>query len=190
MLFTRKGDDGTSGLFGVCDRFLKDDAIFWALGTVDELNSLIGVCYAKAMTYSPQEKKSMHMASRVSPFSITETIRTVQNNLFIVQAELAGSDKTLTAEHVSKLEAAALELEKLVPKPTTFIIAGATELSAFFDFARTVARRAERCVITVQQSRPVSAETLKYLNRLSSLLYILARYTTEQSGVKEQSPMY
>ncbi len=152
--------------------------MFETLGSVDELNSLLGVCIAKANEqYGPDSL-------------IAGVIRTAQNNLFIVQAELAGADKAITAEHVSAMEQVIDDSEKRIEALHSFIISGATELSAFLDYARAVSRHAERAVIRSRHLRAVSDETLKYLNRLSSLLYALARVSAADAGVKEVGPRY
>ncbi len=189
MLYTRKGDDGTSGLFGSKERLPKDCPLFEALGTVDELNSLLGVCFAKA-----NEKNYTNIA---------ELLRSVQQDLFIVQAELAGADKKLDQPHVEKLEAAIAELEQKFDNPQSFVIAGGSELSALLDYARAVSRRAEREAIamrstndasdtagTVTIQKPLSAETRQYLNRLSSFLYALARFANTLASSAEQKPTY
>jgi len=177
MLYTRKGDDGTSGLFGTCDRMSKDDPLFEALGTVDEFNSLLGVCFAK------------ETETRVEP-SFSAALRDVQENLFIVQAELAGADKTLTQDTVDTLEKTIADFETYIENPHSFVIAGSSELSALLDYARAISRRAERRVIAARASRATSAATRKYLNRLSSLLYVLARVAAARKGTTEQKPSY
>ena len=178
MLFTRKGDDGTSGLFGTPERLPKDSDLFEALGTVDELNSLLGICFAKT------EKED------TGKVSIAPIVRQIQEHLFVVQAELAGADKALSKGSVAWLESVSGEIEALIGKPTTFLIAGGTELSSLFDFARTVARRAERRVISAHHQKAVSSETSTYLNRLSSVLYALARYAAWNAGTQEKAPSY
>ncbi|MBI5457871.1 cob(I)yrinic acid a,c-diamide adenosyltransferase [Candidatus Kaiserbacteria bacterium] len=178
MLFTRKGDDGTSRLFGRSGRIPKNSPLFEALGTLDELNSLLGVCYAKARAVGE------------IGFSITSAIRGVQQDLFIVQAELAGAPKTLTQSHVDTLEHSIGEIETLIQNPHAFVISGATELSALLDVARSVSRRTERRVLMAQDIRKVSDGTRKYLNRLSSILYALARLAAQQGSVEEENPSY
>ncbi|HEX8994139.1 MAG TPA: cob(I)yrinic acid a,c-diamide adenosyltransferase, partial [Candidatus Paceibacterota bacterium] len=155
MLYTGKGDNGTSGLFGACERFSKDDPVFEALGMIDELNSLLGVCFAKAGG------------------DVADALRRVQEDLFVVQAQLAGADKKIEIVRVERLEKEIAEIETALTPPTSFVIAGATELSALLDYARAVARRAERSVVRAHSSA-ATPELLKYLNRLSSLLYALA----------------
>jgi cob(I)alamin adenosyltransferase len=112
--------------------------------------------------------------------------------LFVVQAELAGSDKSITAEKVSAAERVVDGIEKLLPPITTFFLSGGSVLSAKLDFARTLARRAERRVVAVkeEQKAQVSPETLVYLNRLSSLLYALARIASHIAGTEEIKPDY
>ncbi len=176
MLYTRKGDSGTSGLFGTKDRFPKNSPIYEALGTIDELNSLLGVCRAKAATQTLS--------------SLEKEIKKVQESLFIIQAELAGAEKTISQEHVDALEAATGILENLIENPHAFVIPGSTELSGFLDYARAVSRRAERTVVGANVLRPVSPATSAYLNRLSSLLYAMARYAATYTGLPEPSPSY
>jgi cob(I)alamin adenosyltransferase len=177
MLYTRKGDQGTSGLFGTRDRFPKDSAVYEALGTVDELNSLLGLCRAKA-------------AKKRDEIDLRLETRRVQECLFIVQAELAGAPKTILPQHVSALEYAIDHIESTIENPHSFVIPGETELSALFDYARTIARRAERAVIRAGPERAVSPESRAYLNRLSSFLYAAARHAAMRAGAKELSPSY
>ncbi|MDO8590183.1 MAG: cob(I)yrinic acid a,c-diamide adenosyltransferase [bacterium] len=177
MLYTRKGDSGTSGLFGTKERFSKDSPIYEALGTLDELNSLLGVCHA----YTLREKEGGVMA---------DVIRNVQERLFVVQAELAGADKCITQTQVDELEKTVDRYEAQIENPHAFIIPGATGLSALLDYARAVSRRAERVVIGAHAPHEASAPTRAYLNRLSSLLYALARHVAGKAGAQEPAPTY
>jgi cob(I)alamin adenosyltransferase len=177
MLYTRKGDNGTSGLFGTKERFPKNDPVYEALGTLDELNSLLGICRVYANGVGGE-------------IDLPTEIRLAQESLFIIQAELAGSDKHVGAERIESLESVIDGIEDTTGNPHAFVIPGATSLSAFLDYARTVARRAERSIIEVSVRKRLSDESLAYLNRLSSLLYALARYTTMKEGAEEASPTY
>jgi cob(I)alamin adenosyltransferase len=177
MLYTRKGDTGTSGLFGTKDRQSKASPIFEALGMTDELNSLLG--FARSFG----TLNNFPAASLAAPL-----LRSVQESLFIVQAELAGAQKNLTQEHVDKLEAQIAELEAQIENPHSFIVPGATAFSGLLDVARAVSRRVERTII--RSEAPLSPTTKAYLNRLSSFLYALARVAAKDSGEKEQSPSY
>ena len=195
MLYTRKGDDGTSGVFGQKTRCNKDSPIFHALGTVDELNSLLGVCYAKARQSSKKEtkeknKKESQKEEHNEDISIPVILRSVQEDLFVVQAELAGAPKHLSNEHVARIEHVIANVEVHIENPKAFVISGSDELSAYLDLTRSVARRAEREVLKSRERQAVSKDTRIYLNRLSSLLYVLARYAAAKANVKEQNPKY
>lgn len=182
MLYTRAGDKGTTKTFGCDQRISKSSAIAEALGTLDEVNSFLGVCKVKAGVTEFKVKAS----------SFDEIVHHVQQNLFIIQAELAGSPKSITKEKVIEVEGLVDEIEKALPPIKTFFISGGTELASLFDFSRTLARRAERRVVAVSEEGKVKIgnETLAYLNRLSSLLYALARFSNFLGGVKEEAPIY
>ncbi|MFH1455317.1 MAG: cob(I)yrinic acid a,c-diamide adenosyltransferase [bacterium] len=174
MLYTKKGDDGKTNIFGCDQRFSKSSSIAEALGCLDEINSYLGVCKAKITN---AKKKDL--------------IQRIQNNLFIIQAQVAGADKKIKNEEVKYLEKIINNIEKKLKPIKTFLISGANEISANFDFARTLARRAERRVVAVSEEgiAKIDSKTLMFLNRLSSLLYALARYEAVRSGT-EESPKY
>ena len=178
MLYTRKGDDGVSGLYDTKERFPKNSRVYDALGTLDECNSLLGFC---RVTASKQKDGVIDVAGEIMK---------AQECLFIIQAELAGAPNMIAQTQVETLERTIGIIEGLTKNPHTFVIPGATELSALFDYTRAVCRRAERAVIEASATHKVSQTTKSYLNRLSSLLYALARYAAAQAGVKEPSPSY
>lgn len=182
MLYTRKGDNGTSGLFGTKDRLPKDSPIYDALGTLDELNSLLGLCRSSATTFGK-------LPAGISAEVLPELLK-VQECLFVIQAELAGAKKSIAQEQVDGLEKTIDCIERMIPAPHAFVIPGTTLISAWCDYARTVARRAERVVISAQPIRTLSVSTMAYLNRLSSLLYSLARYSSALEKSAELSPSY
>jgi len=181
MLYTRKGDNGTTALFGCDQRISKSSAISEALGTVDEINSLLGVVKMEGGTLQATKEMTYH-----------NLIDDVQQDLFVVQAELAGADKKMDEVRVKKIEAWIGEIENELPPITSFFVSGGTRLGAICDFARTVARRAERRVVAALEiSDPANKPPLfQYLNRLSSLLYALARLSSHRAGVKEERPHY
>lgn len=188
MLYTGKGDGGTTKLFDCPQgtRINKSDFIFEVLGTLDELNSSIG--YAKVLSIKSKDKLTIE-DTEVSYGKILETL---QQNLFCIQAEVGGSDIHATKEHVSYLELIIACVEKTLPPITTFIVPGGGECGAYLDVCRTIARRAERHVIVLRdkKERVVSDESIKYLNRLSSVLYALARFANYQEGYSEDKPNY
>ena len=182
MLYTRKGDKGDTGVFGCDQRMSKSSVVAEALGTLDEINSFLGLCKIRA-------KETGLTADGAS---VENILNDVQQNLFIVQAELAGADKTIAAEKISQIEKIIDAIEKELPPIKTFFVSGGTELATTLDFARTLARRAERRAVAVSEEgkAKVSPDSLAYLNRLSSLLYCLARYANHAQGVTEQTPSY
>ena len=119
-------------------------------------------------------------------------INEVQQNLFIIQAEVAGADKTIKAGKIKELENYIGAAERAMPPIKTFFISGGTESGALLDVARTFTRRAEREVIRAVETGEIAIDkhTLTYLNRLSSLCYALARFANFKAGVKEQPPKY
>jgi len=179
MFYTGKGDDGTSGTFAAGTRCNKASPVFHALGTVDELNALLGVCYNKAGEETDHKD-----------ISIQAILRQVQENLFIVQAELAGAKKQLADDQVTSLEQSMADIEVHIENPHAFVISGECELGAYLDLARSVSRRTEREVLAYHAEQPVTKSTRVYLNRLSSLLYVLARYAATEAHVKEHNPSY
>jgi cob(I)alamin adenosyltransferase len=188
MLYTRKGDNGTTKLF-ICPggiRLSKSETVFTALGTLDELSCSIG--YAKVL--SERSKDSIGIFGCKTPY--TALLEHFQNILFTVQAEVGGADKHLTEEDVEFVERIVYEVETLLPPVTSFIVPGGGETGAYLDVCRTVARRAERTVILAGEKNAecASENTLKFLNRLSSVLYALARFANYQEGFTEHPPTY
>lgn len=175
MLYTGKGDNGTTSAFGCNQRFSKSSAIAEALGTLDEVNSFLGV---------------VKMNARAG--EVANILADVQQNLFTIQAEVAGAEKHIREEKVRELENIINAIEAELPPIKTFFVSGGTELASLLDFARTLSRRAERRVVGVADEgvTKVGKDTLAYLNRLSSLLYALARQTNHKSGITEESPKY
>lgn len=188
MLYTGKGDDGTTKTFGCCDqRISKSSAVAEALGALDEVNSFLGV--VKVNTRSAEVAVPR---GHDAVFSLARVIDEVQQNLFIVQAEVAGADKHIEDTKVKGMEAMINAIETELPPITSFFVSGGTELAAILDFSRTLARRAERRVVGVADEGTVAIgkDTLAYLNRLSSLLYALARQVNHKSGITEEPPTY
>ncbi len=187
MLYTGKGDGGTTKTFG-CDqqRISKSSELPEALGTLDELNSFLGL--AKVKAFSGDIKMKIGARTRTMSGVLDE----IQQTLFIVQAEVAGAPKKVGKAKVTQVELIVNTLEKLMPPITTFTVAGGTELSAILDVARTLSRRAERRLVAVDESgqRKISATTKAYANRLSSLLFALARYANTEAGIPRETPKY
>jgi cob(I)alamin adenosyltransferase len=183
MLFTKKGDNGTTKTFGCDQRMSKSSNIAEALGALDETNSYLGLCKVKS------QKENFNFTDSLS---FEKIIHDIQKNLFIVQAEVAGAKNSITKEKVEEIENFVNSIEKELPEIKTFFISGGTKLAVLFDIARTVSRRAERRVIAVVDEGKIEIGefTKAYLNRLSSLLYACARLANHRAGITEDSPDY
>ncbi len=185
MLYTGKGDSGTTKFFDTKsgERISKSSFIAEALGFLDELNSFVGLCKAHARNTDLFE---------INHVSLPQALEDIQENLFIIQAEVGGAPHAISEEKVTKTEDMIDWIEKEIPPIKSFSIPGGTELSALLDVARTISRRTERGVIRLAESgeREIGQHTKRYLNRLSSILFALARYVNVKSGVKEKNPSY
>lgn len=167
-IYTKTGDAGETHL-GDMSRVSKTDPRLVAYADVDETNAVIGVALALG---SPTDE-------------LTELLRSVQNDLFDVGADLCTPivpdpqypPLRITPAYTERLEAACDQHNEALPKLASFILPGGTALAAFLHQARTVARRAERSVwaLLAVDAERTNAETAKYLNRLSDLLFILSR---------------
>jgi cob(I)alamin adenosyltransferase len=167
-IYTKTGDEGETGLFGGT-RVPKDDARVAAYGDVDELNAAIGL----AASLEPQ---GFNMAF----------LETIQRDLFTIGADLASPDPA-KVPHIGQAQVGALEhmidghQAKLEPLQN-FILPGGTPKAAAIHLARTVCRRAERAVVGLARRETISPAIVQYLNRLSDLLFVLARAANAQAG--------
>jgi cob(I)alamin adenosyltransferase len=158
-IYTRTGDDGTTGL-GDGTRVPKDHARVEAYGTVDELNSAIGVL----------------LAVPGLPAAVSACLTDIQHELFDMGGELCiPGHRAIAAEQVTQLERLLDGFNDTLPPLKEFILPGGGPAAAACHLARTIARRAERRVCTLARAEPVSADVTQYLNRLSDLLFVLAR---------------
>ena len=181
IYFTGKGDDGTSGLFGIPNRFPKDDVVFDLLGTLDELNSWLGLCKASCNNFGSQNSQR-----------IKTTLEQTQKHIFIIQAEIAGSEKKLLEIHLREIEKSIINNSEHLTPSQHFYIPGGCVLSSFLDVTRTIARRCERIFLKAQKKHSIQNYVLltAYLNRLSSLLYVLVRFVNQEKNIPEKSPHY
>jgi cob(I)alamin adenosyltransferase len=164
-IVTRTGDAGTTGL-GDGSRIAKDAPRIAAIGTVDELNSSVGV-----------------LLSETLPDAVAECLIEIQHDLFDLGGELSIPGHTaVTDAHVLRLEAAVERFNDVLEPLKDFILPGGARTAALAHVARTVCRRAERTVITLAASETVGEPARKYLNRLSDLLFVLARTLNRAAG--------
>ena len=155
-LYTKKGDGGRASTITRMN-IPKNSPIFELLGTLDEFTSALGV------------------AKRKAPASLAPLLEEIQGHVIALNGELAGGQKFATGEKVRQLEAAIDSLMENVPPFSGFILPGGSEGGAALDLARAVARRAERCAVAASQTGGVNRDVLAWMNRLSDLLYALAR---------------
>ncbi|TLY49718.1 MAG: cob(I)yrinic acid a,c-diamide adenosyltransferase [Gammaproteobacteria bacterium] len=169
-IYTRTGDDGTTGL-GDGTRVAKDSARVGAYGTVDELNSTLGVVLAQTML------------EQNVPAAVRETLTQVQHDLFDLGGELCIPGMAMIHDaDIARLEATLDAFNADLPALKDFILPGGGMAAAACHVSRTVCRRAERDVIALSRIEDVRAEAIRYLNRLSDLLFVLARVLARASG--------
>lgn len=177
-IYTKTGDGGETSFFG-CGRVEKNDPRIEALGTLDELNSVIGVtlCFV-------QEEKLRELLSKI------------QNDLFTLGADVAGGEigredlPRITPEHVQEIEVMIDELEGKLGMPKKFILPGGTQTSAFLHLCRAVIRRTERSLVSAKLLLRYHEHILSYINRLGDFFYVLARQANKELEIKEQQPIY
>ncbi|WP_321335979.1 cob(I)yrinic acid a,c-diamide adenosyltransferase [uncultured Cohaesibacter sp.] len=173
-IYTRTGDKGTT-MLGTGERRAKHDLRVEAYGTVDETNSIVGL--ARLETADCPELDQM--------------LSQIQNDLFDLGADLCTPDSgekldyeplRIIASQVERLEKQIDLLNKDLEPLKSFILPGGTRASAYLHYARTVSRRAERLVtaLAAEESEPVSAEAIQYLNRLSDFFFVAARWTNDK----------
>lgn len=175
QFFTGTGDEGETCL-GDGKRTSKNSLRVEVNGNLDELNSLIGIIIA-------QIKKE----------DIKNILLQVQSDLFVIGAEIATSEKekinykipTLTAKHTKRIEKFTKEIGKQLDPLDKFILPGGSLNAAFLQTVRAVCRRTERSIVVLAKKEKINEEILKYCNRLSSLLFVLARFENKISGIKE-----
>lgn len=171
-IYTRTGDDGETGLWGGL-RVPKDAPRVQAYGTVDECNAAIGVARAAGVDAE-----------------LDALLARVQNDLFVVGADLATPGEAANIPRISEdavqaLEQAIDEMEAQLEPLRQFILPGGAPSAAYLHLARTICRRAERWVVTLSRSEPVNPQITVYLNRLSDLLFVAARRANASAGVPD-----
>ena len=172
-IYTRGGDDGSTGLFGG-GRVLKNDSRIECYGTVDELNAVLG------------------LAETASDDALRAKLRVIQNELFVVGSHLATpSEKRLAAlpkledASIARLEQEIDAAEAVLTPLQNFILPGGSETAARLHVARAVCRRAERLLVGLPQGEVSEALILKYLNRLSDWLFVYARFANQRAGISD-----
>lgn len=168
VIATRTGDDGTTGL-GDGSRLPKDAPRVAALGDVDELNSVVGLLLTEAL-----------------PPEMAADLLAIQHDLFDMGAELCiPGHVALKEEQIARLDARLAHYNAALPPLREFILPGGSRPAALAHMARTVCRRAERAVVGLARVDSVNAPVRQYLNRLSDLMFVLARCINQHAGQKD-----
>jgi len=171
-IYTKTGDDGTTGLRSG-KRVSKSNIRIKAYGAVDEVNSILGIILTKKLDED-----------------IRQILTKIQNDLFVAGADLSNpdlneSDQRITLEMVDFLESKIDGFEKELQPLSNFILPSGAEIASLVHFARTITRRAETQLITLAQTEEINDTCKKYLNRLSDLLFVLARIINKRSGITD-----
>lgn len=172
-IYTKKGDGGTTTFFDKklqkSERVSKSDTRVWAIGTLDELNCYLGVCVSLA------ESKE-----------IKKQLKEIQINIFTINSILAGAKLKFSSTQTKFLEREIDKITKDLPLLTNFVIPSGSHLSVHLQYARALARRAERRVVALNEISPVSKNILMYVNRLSDFLFTLSRKANYDIGASEE----
>lgn len=172
-IYTKTGDKGQTSLFGGI-RVLKSDPRVGAYGTVDELNSIIGAALA-------------HMR-RGRTLAVRNELQRIQNDLLDIGSVLAKPSESQVSGleiRVKEFEDMIDELTGVMPALNQFILPGGSQSGSLLHVARTTARRAERKVVALMQNQPVDGTIVVYINRLSDLLFTMARFVNHDEKIKE-----
>lgn len=174
-IYTKKGDKGTTKVFdkktGELTSIRKDSCHIKTIGTIDELNSYLGV-----LRFEIEIEKNK---------KLSEKILKIQSNLFIINSILAGSKLNFTDKETRDLEKDIDEWEGKLPVQTNFIYYGGSKVSSQLFYARALARRAERELTEFSKEQEIPEQIQKYINRLSDYLFIMARLDNFNEKVKE-----
>ena len=172
-IYTKKGDRGETALYdplaASTRRIPKDSLRIGAIGSVDELNSFLGI-----------------VLSGSTDKELNKLLKELHNNLFNVGAILAGAKLPFGLAKTKRLEKVIDKLEGALPVLRTFILPGGSECASRLFFARALARRAERAIVSLNKEEEVRSEILIYLNRLSDFLFMLARGENAKEKIKEE----
>jgi cob(I)alamin adenosyltransferase len=177
-IYTKTGDSGTTGLIGG-KRVSKDSPYTEATGSLDELNALLGVV------------RALHL-----PEDVEKSLQQVQDDLFLIGAELATpkgtrpQSRALGDEEIQRLESEIDTIESVLEPLKQFILPGGSITGAWLHLVRSVARRAERRCVGLSQIEPLNPKILQYLNRLSDLCFVLARHINRLQSVPESHPSF
>lgn len=179
-LYTKSGDDGTTGLFSGA-RVSKDHPRIESYGTIDEFNATLGMCSATCKADNALHRRLLDIFGRL------------QSRMFDIGADLATPEganneskiQRIGEEHVQEVEKWIDEIDSANTPLTAFVMPGGTELASRLHLARTICRRAERQMIHLSHTEPVGSSLIMYVNRVSDFLFAAARLANKNSGVED-----
>lgn len=179
-LYTKSGDDGTTGLFSGA-RVSKDHPRIESYGTIDEFNATLGMCSATCKADNALHRRLLDIFARL------------QSRMFDIGADLATPEganneskiQRIGEEHVQEVEKWIDEIDSANTPLTAFVMPGGTELASRLHLARTICRRAERQMIHLSHTEPVGSSLIMYVNRVSDFLFAAARLVNKNSGVED-----
>ncbi len=171
-IYTKTGDDGTTGVQGN-SRLNKCHPRIIAYGTIDEANASIGIVLTNKLDSD-----------------IVEILTRIQNDLFVVGSDLSNpdlilSENRITSSMVTRLEKIIDDYERELPKLTNFILPGGDISASQLHFTRTIVRRAETCLVLLNEQEKINENCIKFINRLSDLLFVLGRVINKRKGKKD-----
>ncbi len=173
-IYTKKGDKGMTSLYtekpNLKCRVPKDVLKINVLGSIDELNSLLGL----AISFSNFPEVSVNL-------------KEIQRNLFRIGSIIAGAKIKFSSSEVKKMENRIDSIEAGLTRISNFILPGGSIFSSYLHFSRSIARRAEREVVSLYRKEKFNPQILVYMNRLSDYLFVLARYVNHKIGIKEET---
>jgi len=171
-IYTKRGDKGETSLLNRLSsqkkRIPKASSRISAIGAVDEVNSFLGI-----------------IASNADP-ELRKILREIQKELFLIGSILAGAKLRFYSTKIKRLEKQIDEMDKILPPLKNFVFPGGTEIGAQLHFSRSLARRTERAVVRLSKKERVKPQIIRYLNRLSDFLFMLARKVNSDAKIKEE----
>lgn len=178
-IYTKTGDKGKTSLRSG-SRVWKDSLRVETYGTIDELNSYLGIivsALSKDLPVPPQEWKKY----------LCGIVQTIQNDLLFAGSSLAQSEVILDRldPHTQKFEQEIDAMTKMLPELSNFILPGGSIIGAHFQYARTLARRSERRIVSLARAEEVDAGLIRYVNRLSDLFFTMGRFATYKEEIPE-----
>ena len=168
-IYTKKGDKGTTATINSQGRINKDSQIVQTLGVIDELNSFLGV----AKSFSVNK-------------TLVKTIAEIQKNLLTIGSITAGSDLSFSISETKKLEKTIDRIEAKLPPLKNFLFPGGGWVGSLLHYCRSLARKAERNMVSLSKFQKVSPSISKYLNRLSDCLFMLSREANFDQGIADE----